>query len=153
MAPQARTTRRPSTPNRAAGRTARPQARSSRPTRASGLTFAGRTGSPSSKPKASSKPKGLKRKAKSGGGVAGKLSGVLSALPVAGKAGKGKKSGGGASSKAKPAVALLATGAGALLGRQQLNKRKQADTSQATPVVDPPVTTPAAGIDTPPPTV
>lgn len=149
MAPQTRTTRRPSTSTRVAGRSARSQPRVSRPTRptrSTSLPIPGRSSPQSRRTRAG-------KKAKSPAGATGKLTGLLSALPSAAAKGRGKKSGG--SSKAKPAFALLATGAGALLGRQQLNKRKQDESAQAVPVVDPPVTTPAAGgVDhTPPPAV
>lgn len=52
----------------------------------------------------------------------GGLSGLLSSLPVAGLGKKAAKA--SPTSKAKPALALIAAGAGALFGRKQLQKRK-----------------------------
>jgi hypothetical protein len=55
------------------------------------------------------------------------LSGMLGALPGM-MGGRSKRSSRGGS-KAKPALAMLAAGAGAILGRQQMRKRKHSDAS------------------------
>ncbi|MBA2514630.1 MAG: hypothetical protein H0V26_09960 [Solirubrobacterales bacterium] len=80
----------------------------------------------SSAPKRSTlgKPK-RKSNAKSG------LAGLLSSLPAAGL---GKKAASKGGSKGKPALALVAAGAGAFLGRKQMQKRKEDDVVPVTTV-------------------
>ena len=54
------------------------------------------------------------------------IAAVFSALPISGSGTKKSSASRVSSSKAKPAAALLAAGVGALFGRKQLQKRKQA---------------------------
>lgn len=75
-------------------------------------------------PSAASPKRGTagKLKSKRKPAAKGGLSGLLSSLPAAGLGKKAAKA--SPVSKAKPALALIAAGAGALLGRKQLQKRK-----------------------------
>jgi hypothetical protein len=109
----------------------------SRPRRSAPTTSAGgRFGRPAtSTSKLSTRPKAGKPKGKSG--VKGRLSGLLSSLPVAGlgkKAASKSSSSSRAKATAKPAVAVVAAAAGAVFGRKQLQKRKADEPMPATPV-------------------
>lgn len=86
-------------------------------------------------------PRGTTSKRK---GKRGALTGALASLPVAGGKTKGKA---GGRTKAKPAVAFVAAGAGALLGGRQLRKRRDSDGSSSdSPSTDAgPSAAPAAG--------
>ena len=97
-----------------------PRPRRAKPAPGAGRRF-GRT-SPSAIKRPTRTPA---RKPKRGAAAKGGLAGLLSALPVPGAGKKASKT--SAASKAKPAVAVLAAGAGALLGRKQLQKRKEED--------------------------
>lgn len=67
-------------------------------------------------------------------GMSGMLGAAMQALPIGGSPAR-KRRGGGSSSKA-PAVGLLMAGAGALLGRRQMRKRRAQDTIEhPTPAV------------------
>jgi hypothetical protein len=96
--------------------------------------------SPKKRPTRGTSVKPKSKKGKSGGG----LSGLLSSLPAAGLAKKASPKSSG--SKAKPALALIAAGAGAFLGRKQLQKRNENDVVPVT-TVNP---TPTSLNDTPP---
>ncbi|MBA2516612.1 MAG: hypothetical protein H0V22_04755 [Solirubrobacterales bacterium] len=72
-------------------------------------------------------------RSKSKGKSSGKsgLSGLLSSLPAAGL---GKKTASKGGSKGKPALAMIAAGAGAFFGRKQMQKRKEDDVIPVTNV-------------------
>jgi hypothetical protein len=67
------------------------------------------------------------------GGMSGMLGAAMQALPIGGS--RAKKRRGTKSSKTGPAVGLVMAGAGALLGRRQMRKRRASDTIEhPTPV-------------------
>ena len=72
---------------------------------------------------------GRSRSRKQQSGLQGLIGSAMTALPSKGSA---KKRTGG--SKAKPAFAMLAAGAGALLGRRRMQKRKYDDAATVPPV-------------------
>lgn len=96
---------------------------------------------------------GRRKPTESKSGVKGALTSALSALPSGGssKKSKGRKVNVKANAKTKgaPALAVLAAGAGAVLGRKQLAKRKENNNAEsvsetpAVPVVDSTATTSA----------
>jgi hypothetical protein len=70
------------------------------------------------------------RKKQQSSGLGGMLGSAMSALPIGGSSKKRGRKGG--SSKTGPAVGLVMAGAGALLGRRQMKRRRSADATDLT---------------------
>lgn len=105
--------------------------RFSRSTPSTGGRFGVPTSSASKRP---SRVPGIKPKSKGRSHSKGGAAGLLSSLAAAGQGKKGSSQ----SSKAKPALALVAAGAGAFLGRKQLqNRKKDEPTDEPTPFTTP----------------